>query len=119
MAKSLPPEKAILIDAFAGAGGNAIAFARSGRWNRVYAIEKNPKILACAKHNAAVYGVEGKISWFEGDCFEIIQKELADVGKFAVSFASPPWGGVYTTTVIIREVKLNLCRTRVQIGYDI
>lgn len=119
MADSLPPGKGILIDAFAGAGGNAIAFARSGRWNRVYAIEKDPKVLACAKHNAAVYGVEGKISWFEGDCFEIIQKELADVGEFAVVFASPPWGGVYTISIIISAVKLNLCRTRVQIGYDI
>lgn len=97
MADSCPPGKGILIDAFAGAGGNAIAFARSGKWNRVYGIEKDPKVLACAKHNAAVYGVEDKISWFEGDCFEIIQKELADVGEFSVIFASPPWGGEYKT----------------------
>lgn len=95
MADSLPPGKGILIDAFAGAGGNAIAFARSGRWKRVYAIEKDANVLACAKRNAAIYGVKGKISWFHGDCFEIIQKELADVGEFAVIFASPPWGGVY------------------------
>ncbi|KAI9873709.1 MAG: hypothetical protein M1830_010699 [Pleopsidium flavum] len=93
MSESLPAEKGIMIDAFAGAGGNAIAFASSGRWKRVYAIEKDPKVLACAKHNAAVYGVQDKISWFEGDCFAIIQRELADVGEFSVMFASPPWGG--------------------------
>ncbi|MCJ1223924.1 hypothetical protein MMC12_000567 [Toensbergia leucococca] len=93
IADSAPPEKGILIDAFAGAGGNTIAFAQSGRWKRVYAIEKDPTVLACAKHNAEVYGVQDKISWYEGDCFEIIQKELVDVGEVSVVFASPPWGG--------------------------
>ena len=88
-------EKAILIDAFAGAGGNTIAFALSGRWKRVYAIENNPKMLACAKHNAEIYGVQDRISWYEGNCFEIITKELADCGQFGVVFASPPWGGEY------------------------
>ncbi len=113
MSESLPPEKGIMIDAFAGAGGNAIAFASSGRWNRVYAIEKDPKVLACAKHNAAVYGVQDKISWFEGDSFDIIQKELAGVGEFSVMFASPPWGGTYCNTV--DRSKLKLDRTWVQI----
>ena len=93
LAEGFPAEKAILIDVFAGAGGNAIAFARSGRWKRVYAIEKDPKVLACAKHNAEVYGVHEKISWYEGDCFETIKKELAELGEFSVIFASPPWGG--------------------------
>ena len=87
-------EKGIIVDAFAGAGGNAIAFANSGRWKRVYAIEKDPQVLACAKHNAEIYGVQEKISWYEGDCFSIIAKELADVGEYSVVFASPPWGGM-------------------------
>ncbi|MCJ1486001.1 hypothetical protein MMC06_006177 [Schaereria dolodes] len=93
LADGIPAETAIIIDAFAGAGGNTIAFARSGRWKRVYAIEKDPKVLACAKHNAEVYGVQDKISWYEGDCFEILKKQLADLGEFSVIFASPPWGG--------------------------
>ncbi|SLM35985.1 rna methylase family [Lasallia pustulata] len=91
--EAAPAEKRIIIDAFAGAGGNAIAFASSGRWKRVYAIEKDPQVLACAKHNAEVYGVGDKISWYEGDCFSIIEKELADIGEYSVVFASPPWGG--------------------------
>ena len=85
----------IVIDAFAGAGGNTIAFAKSGRWTRVYAIEKDPQVLACAKHNAEVYGVQDRISWYEGDCFEIIKHELGDLGEYAVIFASPPWGGKF------------------------
>lgn len=91
---SAPKDKVVLIDAFAGAGGNSIAFAKSGRWKRVYAIEKNPAVLACAKHNAKIYGVESRITWFEGDCFEILKTHLKDLGPFSVVFASPPWGGM-------------------------
>ena len=93
IASATPESKSILIDAFGGAGGNTIAFAKSGRWKRVYAIEKDPAVLACAKHNAQVYGVDHMISWYEGDCFEVIQKDLAGMAEFAVVFGSPPWGG--------------------------
>ena len=82
-----------MIDAFAGAGGNTIAFAKSRRWKRVYAIEKDEQTLTCARHNAEVYGVHDQISWYLGDCFEVIQKELAELGAMSVVFASPPWGG--------------------------
>ena len=93
VAAAAPAEKAILIDCFAGVGGNAIAFAKSGRWKRVYAIEKDAKVLACAKHNAEIYGVQDQISWYEGDCFQVLQKELVDLVEQSVVFASPPWGG--------------------------
>jgi trimethylguanosine synthase len=95
VASSVPKEKCILIDAFAGAGGNTIAFAKSGKWRRVYAIEKDPSILECARHNAEIYGVQDRITWFEGDCFEIVKNQLKDVGDYSVIFASPPWGGPY------------------------
>ena len=85
--------KAVIVDCFAGVGGNAIAFALSGRWKRVYAIEKNAQVLACARHNAKIYGVANKISWYEGDCFEVMETELADLHEHCVMFASPPWGG--------------------------
>ena len=93
LSEGAPPEKTILIDVFGGAGGNTIAFAKSRRWKRVYSIEKDPQALQCAKHNAKVYGVYDQISWIQGDCFEIIRKELAEIGESAVVFASPPWGG--------------------------
>ncbi|KAJ5557513.1 RNA cap guanine-N2 methyltransferase [Penicillium frequentans] len=94
LANSAPADRSILVDAFAGAGGNTIAFAKSGKWKRVYAIEKNPAVLQCAKHNAKIYGVDDKITWFEGDCFEILKKQLKDLAPYSVIFASPPWGGV-------------------------
>lgn len=93
MAEAAPKIKAILIDCFAGVGGNAIAFAQSNKWKRVYAIEKDSKALACAKHNAQIYDVEDRISWYEGDCFTILQNELSELAPHSVLFASPPWGG--------------------------
>jgi tRNA G37 N-methylase Trm5 len=93
-----------MLDPFCGVGGNTIAFALSGRWKRVYAIEKDPATLECAMHNARVYGVHDQITWFEGDCFEILglaggQNEKAVpalrsvIEQYGVVFASPPWGG--------------------------
>lgn len=93
IAESAPASATVIVDAFAGVGGNAIALARSGRWERVFAIEKDAKTLKCAKHNAEVYDVAGKIFWLKGDCFEVMQrfKGSGDV----VVFASPPWGGMH------------------------
>ncbi|USW59135.1 Putative RNA cap guanine-N2 methyltransferase, S-adenosyl-L-methionine-dependent methyltransferase [Septoria linicola] len=88
-----PKEKKILIDAFAGAGGNVIAFALSGRWSQIFAVEKDAKTLACAKHNAEVYAVAKKIWWIHGDIFDVLKARLKASVKNAVIFASPPWGG--------------------------
>lgn len=100
--QAAPEDKAIIVDPFCGVGGNTIALALSGRWKRVYAIEKDPATMACAKHNADIYGVGDKITWFEGDCFDILglkngtenDTPLATlVKRHGVIFASPPWGG--------------------------
>jgi trimethylguanosine synthase len=104
---------------FAGAGGNVIAFALAGgrRWERIVAVEKDPATLACAQHNARVYGVpEGRITWVLGDCFDylaaakdgvivtaspggasegtVLDPELRLDRTKTTLFASPPWGGV-------------------------
>ena len=91
IAESAPKEKTVIIDAFAGVGGNAIALARTGRWERVFAIEKDPKTMECAKRNAEIYGVSGKIFWLTKDCFEAMGRFAGN--KNVVIFASPPWGG--------------------------
>ncbi|PHH87790.1 hypothetical protein CDD83_8390 [Cordyceps sp. RAO-2017] len=97
-------KKTVLIDVFAGAGGNTIAFALSRRWQRVIAVERDASALACAQHNAELYGVDpGLITWVLGDSFEYLERlvqgsdELhpdlrVDISN-AVLFASPPWGG--------------------------
>ena len=99
MAEAAPAGRSILVDAFAGAGGNTIAFAKTDKWRRVYGIEKDPATLQCAKHNAQIYGVAHKITWFEGDCFEILRNELKELAPYSVIFASPPWGGKFFPTL--------------------
>lgn len=100
-------KKRVLIDIFAGAGGNTIAFANSERWSRVIAIEKDAATLACAQNNALVYGAETEdepwVTWINGDCFDYLERLInrpetlhpslrVDISE-AVIFASPPWGG--------------------------
>lgn len=84
--------KSTIVDIFAGAGGNAIAFAISGRWETVIAVERNAAVIACAQHNAAIYGVADKITWVNDDCFNYLPKAGLVPAK-TVIFASPPWGG--------------------------
>lgn len=97
-------KKHILIDVFAGAGGNTIAFALSERWSRIISVERDRSTLACAQNNAKVYGVDpGNISWVLGDSFEFLDKLLNHPEQVhpdlrvnlaeTVLFASPPWGG--------------------------
>ena len=76
----------VIIDAFAGAGGNAIAFART--CNYVIAIDIDPKRIEMARHNAEVYGVANYIEFICGDFLQ-----LAPYLRGDVVFLSPPWGG--------------------------
>lgn len=88
-----------MIDCFAGVGGNTIHFALSGRWDRVYGIEKDAEVLACARHNAEIYGVADQIEWIEGDCFDVLKDVVGrdgGDGTRVVIFGSPPWGGGFT-----------------------
>jgi SAM-dependent methyltransferase len=97
--KSLTPEALALalgerardlrvIDACAGAGGNAIGFARTGC--TVVAIEINESRLAMARHNAKLYGVADRIEFVAGDACSILPERDADL-----LFIDPPWGERY------------------------
>ena len=61
-----------LVDAFCGAGGNAIQLARV--CGKVIAIDLDPVKIRMARHNARIYGVEHKIEFVEGDAFEVIPR---------------------------------------------
>ena len=105
LARAAPPDKTVLVDAFGGAGGNAIAFALSKRWKQIFAFEKDPQVLKCAKHNAEVYGARNKIFWTEGDCFTMISQRFRNIGSNVVIFASPPWGGCQLSDSILITVR--------------
>lgn len=97
-AASTSPKKTTIIDLFAGAGGNSIAFSLSDRWAHIIAIEKDPSVIACAEHNAYIYGVSN-ITWVNADCFEYLKTHASSINPSkTVIFASPPWGGPGYTT---------------------
>lgn len=106
----------VILDAFCGVGGNAIAFART--CERVIALDTSPVRLALARHNAVLYGVADRIEFVLADflsfAHQLTQQQelrsqsksaenpntaenvLADVKPqrlFDVIFLSPPWGG--------------------------
>jgi trimethylguanosine synthase len=75
-----------VVDACAGCGGNAIAFARAGC--ETTAIEIDTARLGLAKRNARVYGVERKIRFVHGDTVSLVAELTGDL-----LFVDPPWGG--------------------------
>jgi hypothetical protein len=77
-----------VLDVCAGAGGDAIAFARRGL--RVIAIERNAARLALLAHNARVYGVAARLTLVNGDAAEAVRRRPADV-----VYVDPPWGAAY------------------------
>lgn len=60
----------VVLDAFCGAGGNAIQFAFTCQ--HVLAIDVDPIKLLLASHNAKVYGVEERITFLQGDWREFV-----------------------------------------------
>lgn len=82
-----PNADLVVVDAFGGAGGNAIQLAHY--YNHVICIDLEEDSITCAKQNAWVYGVSDKIEFFVGDCFDV----LKTLDQVDVLFGSPPWGG--------------------------
>ncbi|CAG9531802.1 unnamed protein product [Cercopithifilaria johnstoni] len=58
---------AIVLDGFAGVGGNCIQFALKGAY--VIALDMDPVRLRCAKRNAEIYGVADRINFVCIDFF--------------------------------------------------
>lgn len=93
----------MIIDAFCGAGGNAIQFAfkcergthsaeilvtieiESKLVTSVIGIDIDPQKIELAKNNAKVYGVDDRIEFIVGNFMELAPSLKADV-----VFLSPP-----------------------------
>ncbi|KAK8056944.1 Trimethylguanosine synthase [Apiospora rasikravindrae] len=73
MGQIISSDKTTLVDLFAGVGANTIAFAQSGIWERIIAVERDAATLACAQHNAELYEVGQYIEWVHGDSFEVLE----------------------------------------------
>jgi hypothetical protein len=62
----------------------------------VIAIDIDPVKIACAKHNAKIYGVLDKIEFINGDFFEQIHRvsyhlEISNLGGCHFHFSSMGW----------------------------
>ncbi|KAI9921626.1 hypothetical protein PsorP6_000771 [Peronosclerospora sorghi] len=77
----------VVVDPFAGCGGNVIQLARTCK--QVIAIDIDPEKIRMAKHNAYLYGVAHQIEWIVGNAIDLLPRIKADV-----VFLSPPWGGI-------------------------
>ncbi len=75
----------LVIDAFCGVGGIAIALARAGK--KVIAVDLNLRRLAMARYNAELFGVEGQIEFRNQDFLRMGERPADAV------FLDPPWGG--------------------------
>jgi trimethylguanosine synthase len=74
----------VVLDAFTGLGGSAIAFARHGK--RVISIEANRGRSQMAARNAAVYGVQRRIRFVVGDSLKLWRRF-----RFDTAYFDPPW----------------------------
>ncbi|KAK7969562.1 RNA cap guanine-N2 methyltransferase [Apiospora saccharicola] len=96
MGQIISSDKTTLIDLFAGVGANTIAFAQSGIWERIIAVERDAATLACAQHNAELYEVDQYIEWVHGDSFEVLKylttpsSSTAEHGEEVVSTTTSP-----------------------------
>ncbi|XP_032681835.1 trimethylguanosine synthase isoform X2 [Odontomachus brunneus] len=88
----------VIVDAFCGAGGNAIQFAFT--CNKVIAIDIDPKKIECARNNAKIYGVEEKIEFIIDDFLKVAPGLEADI-----VFLSPPWGGPKYSDSSVFDIK--------------
>jgi trimethylguanosine synthase len=89
---SSPESATVVMDAFCGVGGNSIQFALSPRVKKVIAVDASADAIACARHNAAIYGVSHKIDFVCADFFALVDTrwKFEEIGAV---FLSPPWGG--------------------------
>ena len=75
-----------VMDGFAGAGGNLIAFARHCK---SIGIELNTERCTMIRNNSEIYNVQDRIQIVNGDFFQ----EAIKFAPVDVLFLSPPWGG--------------------------
>eukprot|EP01006_Ploeotia_vitrea_P031452 TRINITY_DN63784_c0_g1_i1.p1 TRINITY_DN63784_c0_g1~~TRINITY_DN63784_c0_g1_i1.p1 ORF type:complete len:197 (+),score=18.71 TRINITY_DN63784_c0_g1_i1:38-592(+) len=86
--KQLCPNARVILDAFSGAGGNAIAFAQY--FDRVISFDLDLNKIKLSQNNAKIYGVQHKIEYVNTNFIEQLRNGHL---KADIVFLSPPWGG--------------------------
>jgi len=80
----------VVLDGFAGVGGNSIQFAlfKGGPTKGVVSVEKDPEKARCIAKNCKVYKAEERVQVLCKDLFAVLPEFQA-----GLVFLSPPWGG--------------------------
>lgn len=85
----------LVVDAFAGAGGNTVAFARAGA--HALGVDTDADRLRAAAANATLYGVRGRCDFVRADWNSLSEAMARHRPRGACApdllFLSPPWGG--------------------------
>ena len=85
----------LVLDAFAGAGGNTVAFARAGA--HALGVDCDAARLRAAAANAALYGVRNRCDFVQADWNSLSAAMARHRPRGACGpdllFLSPPWGG--------------------------
>lgn len=92
----------VVLDAFCGVGGNAIAFART--CERVIAMDNDVTRLKIARHNALYCGVADRIEFVLCDYVQWAREYASRAGDkeaIDVVFLSPPWGGDTRSSAVL------------------
>ncbi|TIC02298.1 S-adenosyl-L-methionine-dependent methyltransferase [Wallemia mellicola] len=93
----------VIVDAFCGVGGNAIAFAFT--CEKVIAIDIDPIKIELAKHNAKIYCVDDRIEFINMNYIDWYNSYKRDY-DIDIIFYSPPWGGIdYLDTFKLNNLK--------------
>nr|CUU99697.1 hypothetical transcript [Hymenolepis microstoma] len=79
----------VVVDAYAGAGGNTIQFAQKCQFDNN--LERLTTIL---QPNTRVYGVEARVDYICGDVTGVLRALRTEpISPVDTVFMSPPWGG--------------------------
>eukprot|EP00965_Chrysotila_dentata_P161970 5348752-Pleurochrysis_carterae.AAC.10 len=82
----IPHAPCLMLDGFGGAGGNAVHYAGQNLGGLVICIELDSTKAFMARHNARLYGVDGRIDFVIGD-FTLLARCL----RGDVLSLDPPW----------------------------
>lgn len=89
-----------ILNLFAYSGGSTFAAAQAGA--RVCHVDASKKMVAWAKENAQLNGLEDKIRWIEEDVFKFLKRQIRRQEKYDGIILDPPTFGRGTKNEVFK-----------------
>jgi release factor glutamine methyltransferase len=106
-----------ILDLGTGSGAIALALALRAPSAQIVATDLSPSALAIAQKNAESFGVSGRIDFVHADCWSRVGSD-ADLGRFDMIVANPPYIAEADLDVLEPEVRLYEPRIALTAGAD-